>query len=71
MELTPEIKNQFIDLSCQLSPETLTCDGELSKAECHRRYNELMRQWRLLERKVGRPVDEDEVFQWSIAENKI
>jgi len=29
-------------LDCDLSPENLTCDGELPRAEVNRRYKELM-----------------------------
>lgn len=30
-------------IDCQLSPENLTCDGELSRAEVNRRYRNLTR----------------------------
>ena len=29
------------DIDCALSPENLTCDGELPRAEVNRRYKEL------------------------------
>jgi len=31
------------DLSCALSPENLTCDGELSRGEVQNKYRMLMR----------------------------
>lgn len=30
-------------IDCRLSPENLTCDGELSRAEVNRRYRQLTR----------------------------
>ena len=30
-------------IDCQLSPENLSCDGEISRAEVNRRYRELTR----------------------------
>ena len=30
-------------IDCQLSPENLSCDGEISRAEANRRYRELAR----------------------------
>lgn len=31
------------DIDCRLSPENLSCDGELSRAETNRRYRNLTR----------------------------
>ena len=36
------------DIDCKLSPENLTCDGELPRAEVNRRYRELMSAARAL-----------------------
>jgi len=60
--MTNEQRKKFLDLSCQLSPENLYCDGEISKAEANRKYARLMKEWRTLEREVGRSVDEWEVW---------
>ena len=62
MELTKEYKEQFLDLACQLSPENLCCDGELPKYLVKQKYAKLMKQWKALEKKVGRPVSELEVY---------
>ena len=64
--LTTEIKKKFIELDNQLSPENISCDGELSRTEVNRRYSQLMRKWRALERLIGRKVepDSDETFSW-------
>ena len=31
------------DLDCELSPENLTCDGELSRSQVQAKYNRLVR----------------------------
>ena len=62
--ITEEIKNAFISLACALSPENLHCDGEISRSQAQRKYNALMKKWRALEKKIGRQVDEYEVFSW-------
>lgn len=59
----------FLALACQLSPENLCCDGEISAVAAHQRRNELLRDWADLERRVGRKVSEDEV--WTAGENKV
>ena len=56
------IANQFLSLACQLSPECLTCDGELPRTLVQRRYRKLKSEWAALEAKVGRSVSEDEVW---------
>ncbi len=49
---------------CNLSPENLTCDGELSRTESNRRYRGLMRQLKTLFRELGREVTEDEAYKY-------
>jgi len=62
--MTDEQKKQFESLSCQLSPENLCCDGELSREESDERYREIMKEWRQLERECGQHVTEDDVWSW-------
>jgi hypothetical protein len=52
---------QFKDLLIKLSPENLTCDGELSTSESGRKLKKLLKDWKRLEKKVGRFVGEDEI----------
>ena len=52
----------FMELSNQLSPENLHCDGEISPEEANEKYIRLMRLWREGERKVGRSVTEKEIW---------
>ena len=44
----------FDDLECQLSPENLTCDGELSPTKVRARRTYIMRAWRELEKIQGK-----------------
>ena len=68
MRTKAQIKKDFIGLSCRLSPENLCCDGEISDAEVDRRYNQIMREWRKLEKEFGRDVGDEEVFEWMMKE---
>jgi hypothetical protein len=52
----------FIRLTCALSPENLTCDGECSRSEVRARHASLMREWRNAEKKFGGPVTESDVW---------
>ena len=61
--LSPEMKKQFDNLASQLSPENLSCDGELSQSEVNAKYRTLTAQWKALETEVGRKVTEDELYQ--------
>ena len=60
--LTPEIKEGFVGLACQLSPENLSCDGEASLSDVRRRRESIMQQWRNLENRAGRKVSENEAW---------
>jgi hypothetical protein len=62
--MTQEQKEKFLTLACSLSPENLTCDGELSNAQVRIRHRELMKKWRELEREVGRAVSEEEAYSF-------
>jgi hypothetical protein len=62
--LTPEIKASFADLACQLSPENLSCDGECSPTEVRRRRQRILIEWRTLEARAGRTVDESDTYGW-------
>ncbi|HUW46128.1 MAG TPA: hypothetical protein VMW50_10095 [Dehalococcoidia bacterium] len=64
--MTEQIKQQFLNLACSLSPENLTCDGELPKHVVQAKYADLMRQWKKLEKQVGRKVSEEEAYNFEI-----
>ena len=62
--MTSELQQKFFDLACRLSPENVSCDGELSRAEVNRRYKQLNAEWADLEKQAGCKVDENEVWKW-------
>lgn len=59
--LPENLFNKFDALTCRLSPENLTCDGECSRTEVKRRHAQIMREWRELERQAGRTVTQEEI----------
>lgn len=61
-----EIWEKLSDLACQLSPENLTCDGELSRNMVKLRKASIMKQWAVLEASLGFKVTEDQVWQREI-----
>jgi hypothetical protein len=69
-EMTPAAKTKFECLVGELSPENLTCDGELPATAVKKKYAALMKEWRALEKLVGRTVTQAEVWDWIIAEQK-
>jgi hypothetical protein len=62
--LTIEHKLAFSSLAGQLSPENLSCDGELRGRALQTKANRLRREWAALEKQVGRKVTEDETWSW-------
>lgn len=62
----PEICEAFGSLACQLSPENLTCDGELCGSRVYIKRKNLMHQWRELEKKLGldAKVTESDLWDW-------
>ena len=64
-KLTLAIKRRFSELTGELSPENLCCDGELRGSALTRKANKLRAEWLSLENKVGRKVSEDEVYTWN------
>jgi hypothetical protein len=60
-----ELQKKFISLASALSPENLSCDGELTMAEQNKQKKILMTKWKQLEEEMGYPVSEDEVWSWT------
>ena len=54
--------HKFVRLSSELSPENLMADGERPRAAARRIERALRAKWAALEKEVGRPVSEDEVW---------
>lgn len=65
MKLTKDhpLFQSFLTLTCHLSPENLTSDGECSRSEVQRRYNQIKRQWAVLEKQAGFKVSEEDVWR--------
>jgi hypothetical protein len=59
-----EIMNLLVDLAIKLSPENLTCDGELSKSQVQIRLRQIRAEWKQLEKQLRRSITESEVWVW-------
>ena len=58
--------DKFNELAGQLSPEWLTCDGELSNAQVRVRYAQLTKQWAALEKEFGIEVSVEDIENVSL-----
>lgn len=56
-----EVMLYFEQLVGELSPENLTCDGELSRSMVQAKLRNIRGAWKELEKIIGRKVTEDEV----------
>lgn len=61
--IPPKHLAAFRELASALSPENLSCDGERPASEARRVEAKLRKEWRQLERQVGRTVTENEIWQ--------
>ena len=68
MRSEKEIFNDFAGLACRLSPENLCCDGEISQAEVNRRLRQINKEWKALEKELGRTVSEDQAYDFMFKE---
>lgn len=50
----------FAQICCDLSPENLHCDGEISRSAARRKASGLRAEWKQLEKSLGRKVSEEE-----------
>jgi len=64
------IFNEFLDLATNLSPENLTCDGELSPRQVMVKRQMLTSAWQRLEREINMVVSEDMVWEEYIANRR-
>jgi hypothetical protein len=51
-------------ISCDLSPENLHCDGEISRTQAMKKLRALNAEWKEVEKILGRKVSEDEVWAY-------
>lgn len=61
--------NKLSSLVSQMEPENLYMDGEISVKEGEKRLKELKKEWEALEKKIGRKVTPQEVFDWENESN--
>ena len=54
--MTIEYKNKFMILAMKLSPENLYKDGELNPEEAQLKENEIIKDWKKLEKGCGETV---------------
>ncbi len=54
------------NIYCELSPENISCDGELSPSHIKRRYADCHKRLRALFKTLGRSISEDESWNWFI-----
>lgn len=59
-----EIKQRLMKLTSDLSPENLTCDGELSQRDWRAKEKRILAEWAELETQLGRKVTQNEVWDW-------
>lgn len=57
-----EILEKLRDVDCQLSPENLSCDGELSMKQQRVRYNQLQQEAKSLLKQLGRVPTYGELY---------
>ena len=61
-ETEAEIMRWFGRLTSELSPENLSCDGELSRSAVAKKLSGLKQVWKYLEAKLGRSMTEAQVY---------
>lgn len=62
--LTLDLKRKFLDIYSALSPENLTCDGELSKSQVDRKFRMIQAEFKALVKEAGYEPSESEAYSW-------
>jgi hypothetical protein len=63
-ETHDELMNALSTLCCELSPENLCCDGELSRSQVNAKLRKIRGEWKEIEKKIGWKVSEDEAERY-------
>lgn len=63
-----KIRKGFEILANRLSPENISCDGELNQTQIREKVRGIKRQWKELEKQAGRKVSLEEVELWQMAD---
>jgi len=64
MRTESQIMKSIQDVYCSLSPENLSCDGELTLTETRKREKQFNLQLRILFIELGRHVSETEAMEY-------
>jgi len=59
-----KVMERLLGLAGELSPENLTCDGELTDRAVNSKYRAIMVKWRKYEVMLGKAISESEVWDW-------
>lgn len=59
-ETEEELMKELDGLCCELSPENISCDGEISITQIRKKASAIRAEWKEIEKKLGRKVTEDE-----------
>ncbi len=59
------IREDILRCYSQLSPENLTCDGELNKTQIRAKQSKINKELKSLFKECGRPVSEEEAISWT------
>ena len=59
------IREDILRCYSQLSPENLTCDGELTKTQIRAKSSKLNKELKSLFKEYGRSVSEEEALSWT------
>jgi hypothetical protein len=59
------IREDILRCYSQLSPENLTCDGELNKTQIRAKQSKINKELKSLFKEYGRSVSEEEAIGWT------
>lgn len=58
------IREDILNCYHQLSPENLSCDGELNKTQIRAKKSKINKQLKFLFKEYGRIISQEEAFNW-------
>lgn len=64
-ERIDQLMGELFSIEMQLSPENLTCDGELPASQVRRRYAQLSKQKAAVCKELGYEPTEEQVYDWA------
>ena len=61
-EIPERVFHRFFELSCRLEPENLYMDGEATPAQVRSRKSTILKEWKVLEKEIGRKVEDRDIW---------